>query len=227
MATKNVTPKNGTPKRTAPYYQVYELSPTCKEWERQPKETPEAFEAFRMYLLVKEQRKGGQVEVARRLGKHPQLMCKWSKRWQWIARYRAYQNYQLLLKEREQASAMREAARAWAGRRIEIREEGFEIGQALLDRARNLLRLPYVDKTIKETVTIGGKKIATVTELVFQQHPRDARLLAETGLKLMRLSADMSTENISLPEVDLDALSDAELDSYVERLLELRQNNLR
>lgn len=201
-----------------------EMSAALKAWERQPAESPQAFEAFQAYLRVKEEKAGGQREVARRLGKSNALMDKWSKRNRWVDRHRAYENYQLMLQEREQTIALREQARQWAARRVDIREHGFGVGEALLKRANALLSLPMWDKIVRDKIVLeDGREIETRTELVFHQHPRDARLLAETGLKLMRLSADMSTENFGLPEaVDWETLPDEEVDAYITRLLELR-----
>ncbi len=200
----------------------------AKSWERQPKESPQAFEAFQAYIQVKDEGTGGIREVARRLGKSATIIGRWSDRNRWQERYRAYQNHQLILQEREQQTAIREQARAWAGRRIDIREQGFTTGQALLERAMNLLRLPVFDKVVeKKVTTASGEEVDTVTVLNFQQSPRDARLMAETGLKLMRLSADMSTENFGLPsDVNLDDMSDEEVDAYIAQLSELRKQAL-
>lgn len=207
---------------------VLQLVPGTKLWERQPTESSQAYEAFTVYLKVKEENAGGLREVARRLGKSAALMDRWSKRDGWVERHRAWENHQLMLLEREKAGAARERAKEWAKRRIDIREKGFEAGQALFLRAQNLLKLPVFDKRVEKTVTAqSGEEIETVTILEFQQSPRDARLMLETALKLMRLSADMSTENIDIPiDKNLDDLSDEEIDAYIAEIGNLRKQAL-
>lgn len=203
------------------------VSPT-RVWERQPGESPQAYDAFSLYMTVKEERLGGTQEVANRSRKSRALIHRWSSRWKWVERYRAYENNQLLLTERAQQTALREGARLWASRRIDTREKGFELGMKLLERARLLLDLPVYEREVRETKLINDQIVETLTVLNFQQHPRDARMLAETGLKLMRLSADMSTENLGVlnADVDLDSMTDEELDSYADKLLEIKQKTL-
>lgn len=197
-------------------------------WERQPKESPEAYEAWQVYIAVKSGNSGGIREVARRLGKSGTLISKWSVRWNWLERYRAYENNELLTLEAEKQRALRKETEKWAERRVGIRERGFELGEALIVRAKNLLALPVFETKVEKTVTAeSGEVIDTVTVLNFQQHPRDARLMAETGVKLLRLSADMSTENLGVPvDVDLESMSDEDLEAYIDKMQEMRKISL-
>lgn len=205
---------------------------TNRIWERQRGETDKAFIGWTIYQTVREENLGGLKVVADQLQTSYQNVYKWAAKWDWVERYRAYENHMLLIKEREQQTALRSNAREWAKRRIDVRESGFKVGHRMIARAQELLDLPVHDREIKETVLVTqdmvGEEIETSVVLNFQQHPRDARMFADTGLKLMRLSADMSTENIGMlsKDVNLDAMTDEELDDYANKLLEIRTATL-
>lgn len=61
-----------------------------KPWERQFKESKQAYEAFRVYCELGAQR--SQRRVAARLGKSEQIMSRWGARWSWVERARQYDN---------------------------------------------------------------------------------------------------------------------------------------
>lgn len=208
---------------------VVEFNAKTKVWLRQPKESSQAFEAFQKYVELKEvDGKCSIGDVAAALGKHVTLMNRWQKQHKWFERYRAYENHLLLMEERERERLLRRKAQEWVGRRVEIRETGYDVGQQLIDRAKLLLSLPVADREVKKVVkAASGEEIAVVTNLIFQQSPRDARLLAETGIKLMRLSADMATENFGLPAgEDIDNMDEAQLDEYITRLQNFKQQQV-
>lgn len=207
-----------------------DTQPELTALQQTPRDSVESYEAFRLYIDFKDKQKGGINEVAKHLHKSPALINRWSQRHGWIKRYKLYQNQVLMMQEREQRRALRIRATEWANRRINIREEGFEVGRMLVERGRLLLALPVTEKEVRGVVTTAsGEVIETLTILNFQQHPRDAKPFIEAGIKLMRMSADMSTENIAVldADVDLDNMSDEELESYATRLTEIRQLELK
>lgn len=55
-----------------------------RPWERQSRESAQAFEAFSTYLELGADR--SLAEVGRRLGKSKALMDRWSSRWRWVER---------------------------------------------------------------------------------------------------------------------------------------------
>lgn len=206
------------------------IEPNKRSWERQQGESDKAFTAWCIYQACREELSEGIAEVARRLHISAGAVYKWARKYDWVERYRAYENHMLLIREREQQTALRANAREWAKRRIDVRETGFSVGEKMIGRAKELLDLPVHEREVKEYVTAEyvGQVIEKTVILNFQQHPRDARLFADTGLKLMRLSADMSTENIGMlsKDVNLDQMTDEELDQYADKLLEIRQKTL-
>lgn len=61
-----------------------------KPWERQKKESPQAFEAFSSYRDLGAER--SIQKVANRLSKSLALIKRWSSEWDWVERARLYDN---------------------------------------------------------------------------------------------------------------------------------------
>lgn len=61
-----------------------------KSWERQPKESEPAWQAFSLYRDQGEDRT--LISVAKELQKSYTLICRWAKNWQWFDRVRDYDN---------------------------------------------------------------------------------------------------------------------------------------
>ena len=73
---------------------------TAKPWERQHNESSPAFEAFSIYRDM-----GGERSlraVSQKLDKSYTIIGRWSARWEWVERIRAYEN-ELTRQAREQA----------------------------------------------------------------------------------------------------------------------------
>jgi len=62
-----------------------------KAWERQPKESSEAFEAFSIYLNLGIGR--SYDKVRKQLGKSQTLIERWGREWGWQERIRSYDNW--------------------------------------------------------------------------------------------------------------------------------------
>ena len=65
-------------------------SGTEKPWERQPKESLKAYEAFKKYLDLGDER--SIRRVAEELHKSYPLIGRWSRTWNWVNRSREYDN---------------------------------------------------------------------------------------------------------------------------------------
>ncbi len=74
---------------------------TTKPWERQPKESPQAFEAFSTYLGMGAEQ--SYAKVSQKLGKSKTIIDRWGRTWQWRERCRAYEN-ELARQAQEQAA---------------------------------------------------------------------------------------------------------------------------
>jgi transposase-like protein len=207
-----------------------EVPKPANAWSQQIGESPQAYEAFRLWFEADPRPDDFIPKLAKQLGKHFTQVYTWRKRWNWEERLRAFNNDKVLKLEAEQQKALKKKAQEWAERRINIREDGFEVGKRLLERAIGLLNLPVADKKVtKRAVTQSGEEYEQEVTYVFQQHPRDARLFALTGMQLMRLSADMSTENLTIQSegVNLDEIDDPEtLMKYADELEKIRRKQL-
>ena len=68
--------------------------PKCqdsKAWERQPNESAKAFEAFKTYLEMGDER--SYRKVAQKLNKSDTIIGRWGRDWNWQERIREYDNY--------------------------------------------------------------------------------------------------------------------------------------
>ena len=80
-----------------------------KQWEQQKGESAQAFEAFTVYLDMGESRSCH--KVAKELTKSDTIIKRWSTRWNWQERIRAYNNEiqrQKLQRAKEDAEKMRD-----------------------------------------------------------------------------------------------------------------------
>lgn len=75
-------------------------------WERQPKESAQAYQAFSIYRDLGEDR--SLQAVATQLSKSLQLMKRWSKNWSWGERVRQYEDS---LQREAQAKAYKKAVK--------------------------------------------------------------------------------------------------------------------
>ncbi len=65
-------------------------NPEAAPWERQPRESDQAFAAFSLYMKLGPN--GSYRKVARRLHKSLTLIARWGRRWHWQDRIFAYDN---------------------------------------------------------------------------------------------------------------------------------------
>jgi len=77
-------------------------------WERQPKESSEAWEAFHTYLSLGVKR--STAKVGQQLGKKKDLMDRWSSKWNWVERVRAHDNFLMAQEDRAQLLEARKRA---------------------------------------------------------------------------------------------------------------------
>jgi hypothetical protein len=107
-------------------------------FEQQPKETDKAFAAFSVYLSLGQGRT--LVAAGKRIGKSTALMERWSSKYDWSARARAYSAH-LALIERETGEALARAkAVDWLRRQTEQREEEWKMRCELLEAGREALQ---------------------------------------------------------------------------------------
>ena len=84
-----------------------------KAWERQPKESARAYEAFDLYLKMGPER--SLRKVGQELGKSNTLISRWSSAWNWLERCRDYDNYL----KRQELEEQRKAVKKMQQRQIQ------------------------------------------------------------------------------------------------------------
>lgn len=156
-------------------------------WDRQPGETIKAWEAFQVYRDTGATRTVS--GVARQLNKSRQLLDRWSKMYNWLARAGAYDNHIANRMLQAQENQIEREAEKWAKRSGEHRERAWKIREALMDKAEAMLNWPLAKVESEDGRTVlhpARWDFGTVARLV------------DTADKVGRLAADMPTEIVGL-----------------------------
>jgi hypothetical protein len=138
----------------------------------------------------------------------------WSSDHDWQARVAAYDDSLA-------AAVVAEAAADWQQRQAQIRALGWEIGQAMIERAREMLAAPLWE-TEQRTVAEDGRTIQITIVKPARWALRDVVTVASAAIKLGRLAAGLDTERVrvvtDLNPSDLANLSDSELAALAQKL---------
>lgn len=120
-------------------------------WEQLPGEPSESYMPFCKYRDYGPTRSLDKVywqdypdpEAPERLHRHPSQWDVYSRRWQWVTRAAAYDAFveRKARKAREAAVVQVEAA-DWTGRRRDLAEKTYQVGQALLAKGAEMLQFP-------------------------------------------------------------------------------------
>ena len=150
-------------------------------FEQQPKESIKAFTAFSIYLSMGDGR--STHVVATRLSRSDQLIRRWSARWDWTERVRAYAAH-LATVEREASEALaRSNSAEWLKRQQQIREREWAMHEKCIAAAERGL------KTFMER----ENAYASLADI--------ARIL-EVASKLGRLASGMATDKTEVTGED-------------------------
>lgn len=136
-------------------------------WDRRPRESAPAYEAFRLYrdMGVNRTQRG----VATEVDKRPSLIAKWNKMWDWEIRVRAYERYLEIIEEKEFERVKRESVRRQA-------KLGQKLQQIADTRAQQFIESPALQATLTAA---------------------DMSKLAKDGVNIERLAHGNSTANVA------------------------------
>ena len=140
--------------------------PPAEPWERQPKETDPAWQGFKTYRDMGEDR--SLAKVGRTLGKSKTLMETWSSNHKWRKRIDALESHKAKIEEHERQKAIR----AQAQREIKAGIGMQALGQAQLQR--------YQPKRVTNE---KGEEEIQITE---KMSAFDARMCVVDGSKLVK-----------------------------------------
>lgn len=189
-------------------------------WERQPGETAKAFQAFRAYrdlypprdrsVLAAYRQAKGKPHARRAAG----IWNRWCAEHAWVERAHAYD----LHREQLERQAREET---WRVRAAQVADTEWDLAQQLIERAREMLRLPLVEQRLER----DGR---TIIIKPTRWSAGDVRGYAELASRLMRLATGKPTDQQALtgadgeplipPALDLGGLSDDEITTLLALL---------
>ena len=190
------------------------MSSSIETWKRQKDESAEAYLAFRTFLelgvertVVEAYRQAkGKLEAKQA----PGVWNSWVQKFEWFQRARDYDAHLQVIADLAVEQATAQEAEKWAKRQTTIREDGWNLYLALKAKAELMLRFP-----VQRTKVNGTETIVEPADWNFNTAAR----MADTALKLGRLTAELSTENL---DIDVSKLSDKQL-SAAKRAIEAGQ----
>lgn len=167
-------------------------------WERIPRESTTAFTAFTCYLEMGDRR--SLSSVGRKLGKSKGLMERWSSKFSWVERASLFDRHMAEVRQNAREAAEASEARQWARRRAELREDEYQLGLKLIEKAKQMLGVPVAQvKRYEEEEQLEGGQVL-VKKITIIQPARwsfvDAARIIEIASKLMQLSLGL-TSNIT------------------------------
>jgi len=152
-------------------------------WQRQPGESAQAYAGFVCYRDLAPGTRS-LARVGQECGKSKSLLERWSVRWRWVERVRAYDAHLAAVEQAAREQALAAEAARWAERRRQEREEEWAVAQQLI----KMLAHPLT----KETVGEDGRTVVEPARWTV----KDAATYASAGAKLARLAAEMETERV-------------------------------
>jgi uncharacterized protein YidB (DUF937 family) len=160
------------------------LDPNTPLWERQPKETSKAFEAFSTYRDEGPSR--SRRSVAEKLSKSEAMMSRWSSQWSWVRRANAWDDHL----DAQKRDAATEEVRDMVARQTDASMLMQSLGLDVL-----------IDKF--ERAASGEDVDISTTE---------ARQLVVSGARLERLNRGQPGEITETRSIDYSELTDEQLE---------------
>ena len=150
-----------------------QLSPA----ERKPNEGAKAFAAFTLYANLGPER--SLARVGKELGKSEGLIERWSRRYDWGNRVRAYDAHLATAKRRAEEAQFLAESLEWKRREKEQREKEWRVSDACVKAGEEALRRFH--ENARRGATLG-----------------DVSRIFEVGSKLGRLATGMATERTEI-----------------------------
>jgi hypothetical protein len=164
---------------------------TAKPWEKLPKESSKALAGFHAYLRLGPQR--SLKAAAAKLGKSLKSLELWSQRFGWIERAREYDAHLVRVEEEAKEVQLRAKAIDWVKRQEKLKEDEWELVQAVVGKLRAFLARPEL-------------KISF----------RDAVYALDLASKVGRLATGMPTENTE-KAVEIGPIIQIDIEAALER----------
>jgi hypothetical protein len=140
---------------------IREMNLGFNPYEQQPGESAKAYAAFQAYLGMGPQR--STREVGRKLSKSGALIFRWSSRWRWGERVRAWDRDQAAKIKAAEDAALAQKAQEWLKRQDEIREREYRLAESLFAKVAQMLRKPL--SKVQWTLLDAAKMAMIATDL--------------------------------------------------------------
>lgn len=190
--------------------------PEHRVWYRQGAagENEKHYAYFKQYLRMDKPRSA--ARLARHLRLHQNTLLTYSNRFKWVDRAAAYDDFNNH-RELDKLRAEREKRDLeWLERRDVQRQQEWDIAQELLERVRQMLRVPLFKETVHDYLEGLDPAGKIIIKQVITFEPLDwsavdiARFFDIAG-KMARLATGMDTDQKKI-RIDVSALTDDELE---------------
>jgi hypothetical protein len=165
-------------------------------WDRQPKETQRAYEAFRIYLGT-DGKPGIRsfASLADVLGCTPQNINQWVRRWEWEKRSADYDAYMRAREEEARElsarAAVKRVAEAWADHRIVFLERYIKSHLAMLGKVEQMIEYPIYEVSEEVEWYEDGRPCKIQVANPARWRVRDMALISKSLITSLREIMDM------------------------------------
>lgn len=161
------------------------------------REGVKAYEAFITYCEM-DDGKRSIARVAKQLRKSSQIIARWSRTHGWKTRLIGHLADKQRIKEEASKAAELELARAKANRREKVQESAWEMAQALIAKAKEMLAFPVGKRTVTEKDEKGRDKTIIVEPGPWRFG--DAARIVEVADSLARMATGMPSKVTGLSD---------------------------
>ncbi|HXJ44212.1 MAG TPA: hypothetical protein VNH18_33300 [Bryobacteraceae bacterium] len=139
-------------------------------WERQPTETLAAWASLRVYLALGAERSLAKVLTQKGTAAAPVRKTSltrlkvWSRKWNWVERARAYDDYNDRILKTALETAAQKQALIWQKRDEELRSSQYQQALRAIAKAETALDFPLATVTKEETAEGGRTILRTVVK---------------------------------------------------------------
>jgi hypothetical protein len=165
-----------------------------KQGKRGTTEGAVAYEAFQNYFTTAPGARSLR-QVAATVRKSETLIERWSSRFDWVERTKAWDYRQTVLRNADIEKQNEQQHTTWATREQELREQKFQIGQQLVSRAKRMLEHPLTIRTVTKSDGSGQQNI-TINPVRWT-HDSTLRTI-QTGIALTEESIKTATDSQGL-----------------------------
>jgi hypothetical protein len=185
-------------------------------WEQQPDEGDRAFAAARLYFEMGKTR--SLRAAAEKLDKSYTIVGRWSEKYHWVARARAFDAYLHDLEMQMMETEVKDRAKKWADRREKLLEREWETAEKLLERADAMMKFPLARQTTSDdgkTIIVEPARWNVATALkTLDLASRLGRLAV--GEVTERTSASNTVTVESKSEMNFSKFTDDELETFLD-----------